>query len=168
MADGISVWVPVISTLSGGILTGSIALLVSRLNHRYAGEREALAAAERHRHELKIAQELLDKERLFIATELIFLLEQFAEGCARMATDCGEPDPQGVYTPTENLPELIIKNISGDWRALPPRLCTGSMNFRYFRMKSGDISRLIMSSTGSLPISPHIIGNVSSIMPVSG
>ncbi|MGK6372752.1 hypothetical protein ACQ89X_00070 [Klebsiella pneumoniae] len=120
MADGISVWVPVISTLSGGILTGSIALLVSRLNHRYAGEREALAAAERHRHELKIAQELLDKERLFIATELIFLLEQFAEGCARMATDCGEPDPQGVYTPTENLPELIIKNISGDWRALPP------------------------------------------------
>ena len=37
-----------------------------------------------------------------------------------MATDCGEPDPQGVYTPTENLPELIIKNISGDWRALPP------------------------------------------------
>ncbi|HIB5507428.1 TPA: hypothetical protein ACWW9V_005680, partial [Klebsiella pneumoniae] len=85
-----------------------------------AGEREALAAAERHRHELKIAQELLDKERLFIATELIFLLEQFAEGCARMATDCGEPDPQGVYTPTENLPELIIKNISGDWRALPP------------------------------------------------
>ncbi|MCS6040301.1 hypothetical protein LNP20_30020 [Klebsiella pneumoniae subsp. pneumoniae] len=82
MADGISVWVPVISTLSGGILTGSIALLVSRLNHRYAGEREALAAAERHRHELKIAQELLDKERLFIATELIFLLEQFAEGCA--------------------------------------------------------------------------------------
>ena len=120
MADGISVWVPVISTFSGGILTGSIALLVSRLNHRYAGEREALAAAERHRHELKIAQELLDKERLFIATELIFLLEQFAEGCARMATDCGEPDPQGVYTPTENLPELIIKNISGDWRALPP------------------------------------------------
>ena len=93
---------------------------MSRLNHRYAGEREALAAAERHRHELKIAQELLDKERLFIATELIFLLEQFAEGCARMATDCGEPDPQGVYTPTENLPELIIKNISGDWRALPP------------------------------------------------
>ncbi|MBE8830190.1 hypothetical protein F3H65_30270 [Klebsiella quasipneumoniae] len=90
------------------------------MNHRYAGEREALAAAERHRHELKIAQELLDKERLFIATELIFLLEQFAEGCARMATDCGEPDPQGVYTPTENLPELIIKNISGDWRALPP------------------------------------------------
>ena len=169
MADGISVWVPVISTLSGGILTGSIALLVSRLNHRYAGEREALAAAERHRHELKIAQELLDKERLFIATELIFLLEQFAEGCARMATDCGEPDPQGVYTPTENLPELIIKNISGDWGAPPPpRLCTGSMNFRYFRMKSGDISRLIMSSTGSLPISPHIIGNVSSIMPVWG
>lgn len=122
MADGISIWVPVLSTLSGGILTGCVALLVSRLNHRYAGEREALAAAERHRHEIKVAQELLDKERLFIATELIFLLEQFAEGCARMATDSGEPDQQGVYTPTENLPELIIKNISGDWRALPPRI----------------------------------------------
>ncbi|HBV9990731.1 TPA: hypothetical protein ACHQP4_004296 [Klebsiella aerogenes] len=122
MADAISVWVPVISTLSGGLLTGGVALLVSRLNHRYAGEREALAAAERHRHEIKIAQELLDKERLFIATELIFLLEQFAEGCARVATDSGEPDMQGEYTQTEKHPELIITNISGDWRTLPPRV----------------------------------------------
>lgn len=55
MADGISVWVTVISTLSGGVLAGGVALLVSRLNHRYAGERETLAAAERHRHELKVA-----------------------------------------------------------------------------------------------------------------
>lgn len=122
MAEGISALVPVISTLAGGILAGGVALLVSRLNHRYAVERETLVMAERQRHELSIAQDKLDKERLFIATELIFLLEQFAEGCARVATDSGEPDQQGEYTPTENLPELIITNISGDWRTLPPRI----------------------------------------------
>jgi hypothetical protein len=64
--------VPVISHVIGRDTDRKNCRLVSRLNHRYAGEREALAAAERHRHELKIAQELLDKERLFIATELIF------------------------------------------------------------------------------------------------
>ncbi|EPZ5667209.1 hypothetical protein ACXPJS_005537, partial [Klebsiella pneumoniae] len=97
-------------------------LLVSRLNHRYAGEREALAAAERHRHELKVAQDTLDKERLFIATELVFLLEQFAEGCARLATDFGELDAQNEYAPAEKLSDLKITGISGDWRSLPPRI----------------------------------------------
>lgn len=122
MANGFSEWLPVISTLSGGVLAFGAALVVNKVNHRYALEREALAAEERRCHELKVAQDKLESERLFIATELIFLLEQFAECCARLATDSGEQNPEGEYTPTENLPELIITNISGDWRTLPPRI----------------------------------------------
>lgn len=41
----------VISTLAGGVLAGGVALLVSRMNHRYASEREATAAAKRLRPE---------------------------------------------------------------------------------------------------------------------
>lgn len=72
--------------------------------------------------EKKAATEKLAIERLFIATELVILLEMYAEGCARVATDNGEPDQDREYIPAENLPELNIMNISGDWRALPSRI----------------------------------------------
>ena len=65
---------------TSGVLAFGAALVVNKVNHRYALEREALAAEERRCHELKVAQDKLESERLFIATELIFLLEQFAEG----------------------------------------------------------------------------------------
>ncbi|MEQ0232796.1 hypothetical protein [Klebsiella sp. CN_Kp109] len=122
MANGFSEWLPVISTLSGGVLAFGAALVVNKVNHRYALEREALAAKERRCHELKVAQDKLESERLFIATELIFLLEQFAEGCARLATDSGELDDQNVYAPDEKLSDLKITGISGNWRTLPPRI----------------------------------------------
>ena len=40
VVQGFSAWMPVISTLAGGVLAGGVALLVSRVNHRYARERE--------------------------------------------------------------------------------------------------------------------------------
>lgn len=49
MADGYSVWVPVISTLGGGVLAGGVALLVSRTNHRYVREREREREREHER-----------------------------------------------------------------------------------------------------------------------
>lgn len=73
-AAGISVWVPVISTLAGGTIAGAVALLVSRMNHRYAREREETAAAERLRNEKLASEEKLARERLFIATELVSCL----------------------------------------------------------------------------------------------
>jgi hypothetical protein len=74
------------------------------------------------KREERTANAKLASERLYIATELICLLEQYADGCARVATDSGEPDEEGIYMPVENLPELVITNISGDWRTLPPRI----------------------------------------------
>jgi len=117
-AAGISGWVPVISTLAGGVLAGGVALLVSRLNHRYAREREETAAAERLRNEQQKEEDKQSRERYFIATELVFLLERFAEGCARVATDDGEDDPHGERQTTTEYPVLAFTGVEGDWRAL--------------------------------------------------
>lgn len=57
VVQGFSAWMPVISTLAGGVLAGGVALLVSRVNHRYAREREATAAAERLRHEQQLSED---------------------------------------------------------------------------------------------------------------
>ncbi|WP_458660061.1 hypothetical protein [Enterobacter ludwigii] len=63
-----------------------------------------------------------DEECLYISTELVFLLEQFAEGCARIATDTGHTDAQGFTRSNETTPEIDLSVVSGDWRVLPPRL----------------------------------------------
>ncbi|MGS4670378.1 hypothetical protein [Citrobacter farmeri] len=144
--DSASLWPQIITAVSSaGAALGGVYLA-----HYFTRRREERAAAVK-----------LVSERLFIATELVFLLEQFAEGCTRLATDSGEQNPEGEYTPTENLPELIITNISGDWRTLPPGLCTVFMNSLYSRMKSGGMLRLSMSITGNRPTTPDTFGNVS-------
>jgi len=124
-ATGISAWVPVISTLAGGTIAGAVALLVSRLNHRYAREREETAAAERLRNETRASEEKLARERLFIATELVFLLEQYAEESARVAADAGDDNPQTEREPTVEYPDLALTAVSGDWRTL-----RGSLMYR--------------------------------------
>lgn len=53
---------------------------------------------------------------------MIFLLEQFAEGCANVAVDHGEPDLQGKYSISVRVPELNINDATGDWRPLPARI----------------------------------------------
>ncbi|HHH6298422.1 TPA: hypothetical protein ACP2RM_003654 [Escherichia coli] len=64
----------------------------------------------------------LASERLFIATELVFLLEQFAEGCAGVATDHGYVNQDGITIPETSLPDLDYASVSGDWRVLPATL----------------------------------------------
>ncbi|HDO7154507.1 hypothetical protein ACSFCW_22040 [Yokenella regensburgei] len=117
-----SSWMPVISTLAGGVLAGCVALLVSWVNHRYAREREAAAAAERLRHEQQLTEDKRQKELLYISTELVFVLERFAEGCAKVASDDGERDTQDFMRATQIRPELDLNVITGDWRALGPGL----------------------------------------------
>lgn len=122
VTDGLSVWIPVVSALTGGVLAGSVALLVSWQNHRYAREREEKSAADRLRHEQKVTEEKKEKELLFIATELVFILEQFAEGCARVATDTGHTDAQDYTRSNEISPEIDLSVVAGDWRVLSSRL----------------------------------------------
>lgn len=63
-----------------------------------------------------------EEERLYLATELVFLLEQFAEGCARVATDIGHTDAQGYTRSNETKPDIDLTAVTGDWRVLPARL----------------------------------------------
>ena len=72
VVDGVSAWMPVISTLAGGVLAGGVVLLVNRVNHRYAREREENAAAERMRHEQLLSEDKHQKVLYYIATELFF------------------------------------------------------------------------------------------------
>lgn len=122
MADGFSEWLPVISTLSGGILAFCAALVVNKINHKYALERETLTAKERQRQEQLLAEDKRQKELLFIATELVFLLEDFAEKCALVAADNGEMNQEGITVAIESPPDLVLTPVTGDWRAVPAKL----------------------------------------------
>ncbi|CFQ67591.1 Uncharacterised protein [Yersinia frederiksenii] len=70
IVQGVLAWMPVISPLAAGVLTGSVDLLVSRVNHRYVREREETAAAERLRHEQQLAEDKRQKELLHDAVLL--------------------------------------------------------------------------------------------------
>lgn len=121
-ATGISEWMPVIQTLSGAFIAGSVAIGVSWLNHHFARAREERAAAERQRHEQTVANDKKATELLFIASELVFLLEQFAQACANVATDQGYQNQERVTVPEVATPKLDYSVVSGDWRVLPVTL----------------------------------------------
>lgn len=102
--QGQGIW----GNVATGLITAAAAILAVMLTHQFTLRREKLASEEQ-----------LSRERHFIATELIFMLEQFAQGCARVARDEGEPDLQGEYSISVAVPELKMDDITGDWRTLP-------------------------------------------------
>lgn len=118
VAEGAAAWLPLVQTLAGGVIAGGVALYVNHRSHKNALEREEKAAAVRLRNERQAAEEKLARERYFIATELVFMLETFAEGCARVATDDGEDDLHGERKTTTEYPVLAFTGVEGDWRAL--------------------------------------------------
>lgn len=123
-AAEIAIWMPVIQTLAGGLLAGGVALFVGKQNHEHALEREKKAAAKKLKNDKQAEEDKLARERYFLATGLVFILEEFAEGCARVATDNGEDNDayQPEREPTVNYPALNFKDTPGDWRALPALL----------------------------------------------
>ncbi|EPC0968266.1 hypothetical protein [Enterobacter cloacae] len=71
------------------------------------------------KREERAAEEKLVRERLFIGTELICLLEHFADQCSDVACDT-EPDKEKWSV--KDLPLLSLEGIEGDWRSLPSEL----------------------------------------------
>lgn len=108
MADGISVWIPVITALAGiGGALGS-----QYISHRFTLNREKNASEDK-----------MQRERYFIATRLVFLLERFAQRCIYSAYESGFYEPErGYFRVNHTLPELSYDGIDGDWRSLPPEL----------------------------------------------
>ncbi|HEJ7033284.1 TPA: hypothetical protein ACKQDJ_004730 [Serratia marcescens] len=105
--DSPGLWPQIITAVSTIVAAvGSVSL-----THRFTRKREQAAA------EQKIAG-----ERYFIATELVFLLERFAQHCALAAIAQGEFDPDGKTEVEHSLPEIDYDSVSGDWRSLPPDL----------------------------------------------
>lgn len=118
MADGISLWVPVITALSGiGGALGS-----QWLSHHFATVRERRASDNK-----------LDRERHFIATELVFLLELYAVGWMSLGSI-------GVNELSEmkKIPSLDLSLVKGDWRTLPSHLI--------FKIRAFETNQAVLSS----------------------
>ncbi|KEY39998.1 MULTISPECIES: hypothetical protein [Pantoea] len=105
--QGPGIW----GNVATGLITAGAAIAGILLTHHFTLRRERLAAEDK-----------LQKEKHFIATELVFMLEQFAEACASVATDSGYENNKHVTAPSVPQPELSYSAVTGDWRALPVRL----------------------------------------------
>lgn len=105
--QGPGIW----GNVATGLITAGAAIAAVMLTHRFTLRREMLASENK-----------MQLERHFISTELIFLLEQYAEGCASVAADAGDDHSQAECEPTVSYPELSITGVAGDWRVLPSLL----------------------------------------------
>lgn len=98
--------------LLSGLITGGLALGGIMLNHRLTRQRDKLTELEKRSDEIR-----------FISIEVIFILEEFAEKCANVASDWGEPTPpQGEYEAEYKQPTLDLSSVSGDWKVLPAKI----------------------------------------------
>ncbi|WP_210524030.1 hypothetical protein [Pantoea ananatis] len=107
--QGPGIW----GNVSTGLMTAGAAIAAVILTHHFTLTREKNAAADKRQRELH-----------FIATELIFMLEQFAEGCAGVATDEGRRTggPQSEREAEMKSPQLELNGVTGDWRVLKATL----------------------------------------------
>lgn len=119
--DSAGLWPQIITAVAsiGGVLSG-----VS-LTHHYTRKREE-AAAERK----------MEADRYFIATELVFKLEDFAEACAAAAQDEGKPDERGYWRETTRVPPLEFGDVTGDWRALPASVMYRVLEFHVLQSEA--------------------------------
>ncbi|MGP6489457.1 hypothetical protein [Duffyella gerundensis] len=109
--QGPGIWGNVVTGLITGLLTGGITLAGIWLTHRFTLKREKLAAADK-----------LGKERYFISTELVFLLERFAQACVEPALEVSNLDEEGHIITLHDFPLFDYSTVTGDWRALPDEL----------------------------------------------
>lgn len=101
------------------------------LTHHYTRRREVRAAADK-----------AAAERLYIATELVFLLERYASSWTYLRWRSLEELSRNNKTPV-----LDLSGASGDWRVLPARLI--------FRILSLEADQLALISLIKLMESTH-------------
>ncbi|EEG9642982.1 hypothetical protein GNN13_04220 [Salmonella enterica] len=99
--DSASLWPQIITAVSSaGAALGGVCL-----THRFTRRREERATADK-----------ASAERLYLATELAFLLERYASGWTYLRWTHLEKLSQD-----NRIPVLELSAVSGDWRVLPPR-----------------------------------------------
>lgn len=122
--DSASLWPQIITAVSSiGAAMGAVCL-----THHFTRRREERAIAAKR-----------ESERLFIATELVFLLERFAQRCLPAAQDKGERDDKARFKANSSIPELSYASISGDWRSLPAELLYHVQQLEVLREESDSI-----------------------------
>ncbi|WP_437615463.1 hypothetical protein [Erwinia sp. V71] len=117
-AAGISVWVPVISA-GAGILG---ALGSQWLSHIFITRREKRASEEK-----------LNRERYYIGTELVFLLERYSVAWMSL----GSLRVQEL-SEMDKIPSLDLSQVKGDWRSLSSHLI--------FRIRAFETNMTVLSS----------------------
>ncbi|ASN85121.1 hypothetical protein D5073_18740 [Pectobacterium versatile] len=107
--QGPGIW----GNVATGLITAGAAIGAVMLTHKYTLWREK-----------QVSEDRLRRARHFIAIELVFLLEQFAEACSDLAADSGNDndDPQPTREPGVDYPKLSFTDICGDWQVLDTRL----------------------------------------------
>lgn len=122
MSGDVASWVPVVAALAGSSVTGAIQFFMNRQNHANALEREEKAAAVKLQNEKQASEEKLRRERYFIATELVLMLEFFAAECSDVAVR--GVDMQGRVIPGVSVPspQLRYDGTEGDCRTVPDSL----------------------------------------------
>lgn len=91
------------------------------------------------RREERTAAAKLASERLYISTELVFLLERFAQRCLPAALDQGDRDEDARFKANYFIPELSYASVSGDWRSLPAALLYQVQQLEVLREESVSI-----------------------------
>ncbi len=131
--DTASLWPQIITAVSSiGAALGGVSL-----THHFTRKREERAAAAKQA-----------SERLFIATELVFLLEQFAEACAEVAMDNGYLNHNRITVPDTTVPNLSYSAVTGDWRVLPAKLM---YRIRELPVIQGEADRVIAATDAYAP-----------------
>lgn len=117
--QGPGIW----GNVATGLITAGAAIIAVMLTHRFTLHREKLAADKKIAREVEVQNEKDERDRFFLSTELIFILEKFGEECVPPATDYrGVEDESGCSVPESHLPEISFAGVKADWRSLPPLL----------------------------------------------
>lgn len=104
-------------------IAGTVAIVVVKLTHHYTLKREEEMLEKRSRREKEDAEEKREEEFRFIVVELIFRLEEFAQGCAAVAWDDGiYPGENEAKVPEIPAPVLTLDGIGGEWKSIPSPL----------------------------------------------
>lgn len=129
--DSASLWPQIITAVSSaGAAFGGVWYGQWRIT-----KREKEAAAEK--------QEI---ERLFISTELVFLLERFAAACCDVACDT---DSDNKQCSVDTLPTLTYSGVEGDWRALPRELLYRIRSLPAQEQEARFTTQFVLESCGS-------------------
>lgn len=105
--QGPGIW----GNVATGLITAGAAIAAVMLTHQFTLRREKLASEDK-----------IQREQYFIATQLVFLLEQFAENCASHVLVSNLTEGCENSLTNHVRPEIDYSLVTGDWRSLPVRL----------------------------------------------